>query len=149
MKKLLLLLILGSLITGCETTGGQHSASINDKVKNIQLTVIYSGDLVGSNTGVKQKDGSYATKMLISSQATMAELLDAFHQQTGLAKTHTFWGGAPPNRRATEIPYDHIVNGQMVHDDNEDNKLSDWDIDNNATITIRIGGAVSGVPKVD
>ncbi len=142
MKKLLLLLILGSLITGCQTTGGQDPISINnqDKVKNIQLTVLYSGDLTGSNTGVKQEDGTYLTKITIPSQATMAELLDAFHQQTGLSKTHTFWGGAPPNRRATEIPYNHRVNGKMVHEDNEDSKLSDWDIDNNATITIQIGG---------
>ncbi len=83
-------------------------------MKQLNLNIVYSGDLRGSNTGQQQADGSYVTKLSIAPQATMAELLDEFHQQTGLNKTHAFWGGAPPNRRKVDIPYHYRVNGPII-----------------------------------
>ncbi len=140
MRNLLLVIILGTLVSACQTTGNHQPVSINDKVDNIQLTIIYEGELVGEHTGIEQDNDSYMTKLTISSQATIAELIDAFHKQTGLAKTNTFGYGAPPNRQTTEIPYWHRVNGQVVNEDNESDKLNDWNITNHNTINIVIGG---------
>ncbi len=140
MKKLIFFIILGSLISGCQTTSDPNPIAINDKVKQLNLNIIYSGNLNGKNTGQQQKDGSYLTKISIAPQATMTELLNEFHQQTGLNKTHAFWGGVPPNRRKIDIPYHYRVNEQRVNENNENKSLADWNITNNATITIFIEG---------
>ncbi len=101
---------------------------------------MYHGNLQGKNRGQQQADGSYLTKVSITPQATIADLLNEFHKKTGLNKTHAFWGGAPPNRRKIDIPYRYRVNQQSVNESNKNKSLVDWNIDNNSTVTIFIGG---------
>ncbi len=137
MKKFLTLIIFGSLLSACQTTGG--SGSIDNPVGKMMVTVKYAGgDIKKENVGSKQEDGSYLIKVNISPRASIGQFIDKFHQQTGLAKSHTFWGGSPDNRHSTEVACSHVVNGRFVHDKDADDKLTNFEISNGSVVELDV-----------
>ncbi len=126
-------------------------------MENITLNVIYYGDLEDKNSNIKQEDGSCLTTINISAQATIAEFLDIFFQQTGVKRRHTFWDDGVKwyeiienlenenndesitNREEVEIPYPCQINDIIIDENNENEFLSDWNIHDNSTVTIVVG----------
>ncbi len=139
MKKFLILIILGSLLSACQTTGDHGSDPIDNPINQMTVTVKYGGrDIKKENVGSKQEDGSYLIRVNISPRASIGQFIDKFHQQTGLAKSHTFWGGSPDNRHSTEVACYHLVNGKFVDDDDADDKLIEFGISNGSVVELGV-----------
>ncbi len=129
-------------------------------MEKITLNVIYYGDLDDKNSNIKREDGSCLTTINISAQATIADFLDVFFQQTGVKRKHTFWDDGvkwyeiienldnenndcndeiTSNREEVEIPYPCQINDTIIDESNENEFLSDWNISNNSNVTVVVG----------
>ncbi len=105
-------------------------------MENITLNVSYY--MADEDENKKQ------TTLSISAQATIAEFLDVFFQQTGEKRTYKYWTWTDDNKRQeVEIPYMCEINGIIVFEENENDTLNDWNIGNDSTVAIVIGAFVA------
>jgi hypothetical protein len=93
----------------------------------MQLTIVYTGDL-----------GSGEAHISISEEASLKDLIDAFHTSIDQPDFYNIQAGAPPHRRTIAVKYQHYVNEQRIRD--KDMPLSNLELKDGDTLKMEIGG---------
>ncbi len=80
--------------------------------------------------------GSGAVTLDINPEATVKEMLTAFHEAIQKEDFYTIQGGAPPNRRAMKVRYEYFINSKILK--TLDIQMTDLGISLSDTITLQI-----------
>lgn len=80
--------------------------------------------------------GSGTICLDISDEATVKDMLTAFHQAIDKDDFYTIQGGAPPNRRAMKVRYEYFINTKRLK--TLDTQMADLGISLSDTVTLHI-----------
>lgn len=80
--------------------------------------------------------GSGAVNLEISPNATVKEMLAAFHEAIQKEDFYTIQGGAPPNRRAMKVRYEYFINSKRLK--TLDTQMADLGVSLSDTISLQV-----------